>query len=102
MDFRESWRRFAFAPAMAVALVDGPETVWARGFGLADLKASVAATASTVFRVGSVSKLLTDIAVMQLLERGRLDLDRDLRVILPDHSGFRSPSSIATGGGTRF
>ena len=42
------------------------------------------ATAGTVHRVGSVSKLFTDIAVMQLVERGELDLDAPVSRYLPD------------------
>jgi len=62
-------------PALSIALVDDQEVVWARGFGLADPTDSIPATSETVYRVGSVSKLFTDIAVMQLVERGELDLD---------------------------
>ena len=62
-------------PAVSVALVDDQEIVWARGFGYAHPADSVPATAETVYRVGSVSRLFTDIAVMQLVERGVLDLD---------------------------
>ena len=57
-------------PALSIALVDDQEVVWARGFGLADPTDSIPATSETVYRVGSVSKLFTDIAVMQLVERG--------------------------------
>jgi len=71
-------------PALSIALVDGPETVWARGFGLARPNDSVPATARTVYRVGSVSKLFTDVALMQLVERGALDLDVPVRRYLPD------------------
>ncbi|UCG85420.1 MAG: serine hydrolase, partial [Gemmatimonadota bacterium] len=70
--------------AASVALVDDQETVWARGFGLADPEDSVAATATTVYRVGSVSKLFTDIAIMQLVERGELDLDVPVSQYLPE------------------
>ena len=62
-------------PALSVALVDGDRTVWAKGFGVADPEAKRPAAADTVYRVGSVSKLFTDIAIMQLVERGELDLD---------------------------
>src|SRR5437773_1782802 len=48
-------------PALSIALVDDQHIVWARGFGFADPKAKKAATAETVYRVGSVSKLFTDI-----------------------------------------
>jgi CubicO group peptidase (beta-lactamase class C family)/D-alanyl-D-alanine dipeptidase len=71
-------------PAVSMALVEGPTVVWARGFGLARPKEGVAATGGTVYRIGSVSKLFTDLAVMQLVERGQLDLDAPVTRYLPD------------------
>ncbi len=71
-------------PAISIALVDGNRVVWARGFGWADSVAEVPATAATVYRVGSVSKLFTDVAVMQLVERGELALDAPVTRYLPD------------------
>jgi CubicO group peptidase (beta-lactamase class C family)/D-alanyl-D-alanine dipeptidase len=70
-------------PAISVALVDGQRVVWARGFGWADSAANVRATASTVYRVGSVSKLFTDVAIMRLVERHALDLDAPVQRYLP-------------------
>ncbi len=69
-------------PAMAVALTDGARVVWARGFG--EARPGRPADADTLFRVGSVSKLFTDIAVMGLVEAGELDLDASVRDALPD------------------
>src|SRR5262252_3124366 len=60
-------------PALSIALVQGQTVVWARGFGFANPGDSTPATARTVYRVGSVSKLFTDIGVMQLVERGALN-----------------------------
>jgi CubicO group peptidase (beta-lactamase class C family)/D-alanyl-D-alanine dipeptidase len=71
-------------PAVSVALVDGSRVVWARGFGWADSAAGVPATAGTVYRVGSVSKLFTDVAVMQQVEQGKLSLDTPVTRYLPD------------------
>jgi serine beta-lactamase-like protein LACTB len=71
-------------PALSIALVDDQRIVWARGFGFADPKAKTPATADTVYRVGSVSKLFTDLAIMQLVERGVLDLDAPIGKYLPD------------------
>ncbi len=71
-------------PALSIALVDDQRIVWAEGFGFADPADSVPATAETVHRVGSVSKLFTDIAVMQLVEQGKLDLDAPIQRYLPD------------------
>src|SRR5437667_9833290 len=61
-------------PGLSIALVDDQTIVWARGFGYADTANKVPAKAETVYRVGSVSKLFTDIGIMQLVERGELDL----------------------------
>ncbi|MCZ6918811.1 MAG: serine hydrolase [Gemmatimonadetes bacterium] len=75
-------------PALSIVLVDDQDIVWARGFGYADPVDSVRATAGTVYRVGSVSKLFTDLAVMQLVERGELGLDVPLREYIPEfHPG---------------
>ena len=71
-------------PALSIVLVDDQRIVWARGFGFADGARMVPATADTVYRVGSVSKLFTDLAVMQLVEQGRLDLDAPVSGILPE------------------
>ncbi len=62
-------------PGLSIALVDDQRTVWSRGYGRERVDPAVPVTSETVHRVGSVSKLFTDIAVMQLVERGVLDLD---------------------------
>jgi len=62
-------------PGLSIVLVDDQRTVWSRGYGREGPDSTRPATGSTVHRVGSVSKLFTDIAVMQLVERGVLDLD---------------------------
>ena len=71
-------------PALSIALVDDQRIVWSQGFGFADPKGKVSATAETIYRVGSVSKLFTDIAVMQLVEQGKIDLDAPVTRYLPD------------------
>ncbi|MFN8571552.1 MAG: serine hydrolase [Gemmatimonadaceae bacterium] len=75
-------------PGLSIALVDDQHVVWSRGFGFERPKDSIPATAQTVYRVGSVSKLFTDLAVMQLVERGRMSLDAPIAKVLPDfHPG---------------
>lgn len=71
-------------PSIAVAII-GPEGVrWSGAWGKADADGTVAATPDTVYRAGSVSKLFTDVAVMKLVEQGKLDLDAPVRTYLPD------------------
>ncbi|MBN1222849.1 MAG: beta-lactamase family protein [Candidatus Aminicenantes bacterium] len=71
-------------PAFSIALVDDQEIVWARGFGMADPDVQSPASAETVYRIGSVSKLFTDIGIMQLVEKGELDLDAPVTDYLPE------------------
>jgi CubicO group peptidase (beta-lactamase class C family)/D-alanyl-D-alanine dipeptidase len=73
-------------PAVSIAIVEDQQVVWTKGFGYADPDRKRPATPETVYRVGSVSKLFTDIAVMQLVERGRVDLDVPVTTYLPDFS----------------
>ena len=62
-------------PGMSVAVVRGEQTLFARGYGWADIQAGKKADANTVFHVASVSKLVTATAAMQLLEQGAFRLD---------------------------
>jgi CubicO group peptidase (beta-lactamase class C family) len=66
-----------------VAVVRGGEILLARGYGYADAQGfRPVDPASTLFRIGSVSKLFTWMAVMQQVEAGRLDLDADVNAYL--------------------
>jgi CubicO group peptidase (beta-lactamase class C family) len=63
------------AVGLAVVVVRAGADVVVTGHGLADIPADRPVTADTVFRIGSVTKLVTAVAVMQLAEEGRVDLD---------------------------
>jgi serine beta-lactamase-like protein LACTB len=71
------------APGVAVAVVLDGKTVWSRGFGKADLENPAPATPETLFRLASVSKPLTATAILQLVERGKLDLDAEVQTYCP-------------------
>ena len=89
---------------LSVALVDDQRVVWAEGFGFADLANQRPATPETIYRVGSISKLFTATAAMQLVEQGKLDIDQPLQRYLQEFSArsrFGSKSSRADSGMTR-
>lgn len=69
---------------LSIALVDDQNVVWAQGFGFADKIDNIPATPETVYRVGSISKLFTATAVMQLVEQGKMDIDQPLSIYLPE------------------
>lgn len=77
-------------PAIGIALVnrDGPQ--WVAGLGLASLEQQTAADENTLFRIGSISKMFVGIAVLRLVEEGRLNLDDKLRDLAPDIA-FENP-----------
>ena len=83
-------------PAISIALVDGQTVVWAAGFGTTDAEKQVPASARTVYRVGSISKLLTDVAVMQLVEQGKLALDAPITDYLPEFRPSKWPNCWMT------
>ncbi|MEO0469704.1 MAG: serine hydrolase domain-containing protein, partial [Bacteroidota bacterium] len=72
--------------ALSIAIVDDQKVIWSKGYGMADIDGGKTATAETVYRVGSVSKLFTMLSVMQLVEAGKLDLDRPVKDYLPNFS----------------
>ena len=60
---------------LALGVVRDGELEHFRGLGFADVDARRPVTADTVFRIGSISKTFTAIAVLQLVEQGELDID---------------------------
>lgn len=80
-------------PGLAAAIAVDGELVWEGYLGLADLDGQIPVTATTVFRIGSVSKALTAVALARLTEAGAIDLDADVRRYVPD---FPSKRGVVT------
>jgi len=72
----------ANVPGLSIALVNGQELIWARGFGMADKALGLPVTPNTAFRAGAISKLLTASAALQLVEQQRLALDAPIQQTL--------------------
>jgi len=66
-------------PSVALTVVHGDRPVWTKAFGYADVSAKTAATAQTLYRIGSVTKTFTALAILQLHEDGKLRLDDRVR-----------------------
>lgn len=71
------------AASLSVALVDGEKVVWSEGFGYADMATSAKPEATTMYGIGSVSKMLATVAVMKLVDQGKLNLDAPVSRYLP-------------------
>ena len=78
-------------PGLAVAVVENDEYEWGSGFGMADLENNVPASEHTLFRLASISKSLTAVGAMELVERGKLDLDAPVQKYCPAFPEKQSP-----------
>src|ERR1700730_1686945 len=78
-------------PGVSIAIVQNGQPVWSAGFGMSDLQDSAPATSSTLYRLGSISKPITAVAILQLYERGKLDLDAPVQKYCPAFPQKDSP-----------
>jgi CubicO group peptidase (beta-lactamase class C family) len=78
-------------PAISVAVMSDSEILWSEAFGFAHLEHQVPATVRTKFRIGSISKSLTSVALGALMESGQLDLDADVRIYVPEYPDKGQP-----------
>lgn len=86
-EFQDSIARTMRKERMAglsVAVVHGREVVWRQGFGVAQRDPEELAGPATRYELGDISMAVTALAVMRLVEQGRVDLDADVRDYLPD------------------
>ena len=91
--FAEILMDYLSVTGMVVAIVDtNEEFTWIQGFGYADTAQGIPVDADTVFPVASISKTLTAIAVMQLVEDGIIGLDVPIVEYLPDFSILPHPT----------
>jgi len=72
------------APGASVLVIREGKTLFARGFGLADLERKTPCTTNTNFRLASVTKPFTAMAVLILADRGKLSLDERLPAFFPE------------------
>lgn len=84
-------------PAFTVALIDDQRVVWSKDYGTTRGADTVQPTAATVYRVGAVSQIVTDIAILQLADRRALDLDAPITRYVPGlHLRTRAPVTLRT------
>ena len=80
-------------PGMTVGFSLDDHT-WVKGFGYADLENKVPAAAESAYRLASITKSFTGEAVVQLAERGKLDLDAEIQTYVPDYPKQQWPVTV--------
>ncbi|MHC9086080.1 serine hydrolase domain-containing protein [Luteimonas sp. RIT-PG2_3] len=83
-DFMREHLAATNTPGAAVVMIKGGEIVRAQGFGYANLEHRVPVHVDTIFQSGSIGKMFTAVAVMLMVEDGKLALDTPIRTYLPD------------------
>src|SRR5215471_15738589 len=84
-DFREAFviidrwlsaqKDFDHLPGIAVSIVRDQQVIWSKGYGYANVEKKLPMEPETICSICSISKLFTSIAVMQLVEQGKIHLD---------------------------
>ncbi|MFT4179267.1 MAG: serine hydrolase domain-containing protein [Thermomonas sp.] len=90
----EQLRDAAHAPGATAAVMVRGQLVYSGGIGLADVENAVPMDGGTVHNIGSVSKVVAVIAVMQLVEQGKIDLDADIQTYAPWFPRKQAPITV--------
>jgi|HubBroStandDraft_6_1064221.scaffolds.fasta_scaffold79684_2 CubicO group peptidase (beta-lactamase class C family) len=81
LDFQQVMR-ISNVPGLSVAVVDDYKIAWAKGYGLTEASGNTPVTTHTPFPACSISKPISAMAALQLVEQGRLSLDEDVNLKL--------------------
>lgn len=79
-------------PGLAVGVVVGGELVYSKGFGTRDIKSNAAVDADTVFRIASLTKSFTAMAILKLRDEGRLSLEDPADRHIPELAELAYPT----------
>lgn len=71
----ERFREQNSLKGLAVAVVKDEKLIFAKGYGYADVESKISASPEQLFRIASVSKLITAVAIMKLVENGKITLE---------------------------
>jgi CubicO group peptidase (beta-lactamase class C family) len=81
-------------PGVSIAVINNGAIEWAKGYGVTETGTSTAVTPRTLFQAASISKSVTALAALRLVEQGRLALDEDVNVKL---KSWKVPENEFTG-----
>ena len=77
---------FAKSPvgSVTIGVVSGPDLVWTKSYGMADEERKITANQDSVYRIGSITKQVTGIMLLQLVEQGKVRLSDPVEKYYPD------------------
>ena len=87
------WNR-SDSPGAALAVTRDGDIIYKQGYGTTNLEYDIPITTGTIFDIASVSKQFAGFAIATLSHEGKLSLDDDIRMYLPDVSDFGNTITI--------
>src|SRR4051794_544540 len=91
--FAEKQLASAHMAGLSVAVMKD-DFVWSHGFGFADVENRIPATAESSYRLASVTKPMTAVAVLKLAQEGRIDLDAEVQKYVPSFPKKQWPITV--------
>ena len=88
----DAWAREQHAPGLVYGIVKDGRLVHVRGFGAQDQDSKRPVTADTRFRIASMSKAFTALAILKLRDAGKLSLDAPAENYVPEMRGWTYPT----------
>jgi len=80
-------------PGLTIGFTIGDYT-WIKGFGYADLENRIPAKAESAYRLASVTKTMTGAAIVQLAEKGKINLDGEIQTYVPYYPKQKWPVTV--------
>jgi CubicO group peptidase (beta-lactamase class C family) len=87
------WRLGAHAPGLVYGVVADGKLVHVKGLGVQDLDSGRPVTSDSLFRIASMSKAFTALAILKLRDEGRLSLDAPAEAYVPEMKTWRYPTA---------
>ena len=75
-------------PGMSIAISHEDKIIYSKGFGYADIVNKIEATPTTPYRIASLTKPISSIIILQLVEQGIIDLDKSIAEYIPNYVGL--------------
>ena len=76
------------SPGCSIGVTQDNLLIFEKGYGLANLEHHIPLTSQSIFRIASVSKQFTALAILLLADDGKIELDKDIRTYLPELNDY--------------
>ncbi len=78
-----------------VGVISGPDLIWAKSYGLADIQGKVPATKDSTYRIGSITKQFTAVMLLQLVDQGKVHFSDPVETYYPEIKKVANPYTTA-------